>query len=63
MKPTNEEVYDALITLQNLCSEMSVPEGCTKCPLLNCNVGKCGLKNEMPEHWTINGVSEWKAFG
>lgn len=62
MKPSNEEVYNALITLQNLCSEISEVKSCLDCPLWNYNAGKCGLKNEMPEHWTINGVSEWKAF-
>ena len=55
-------MYQALITLQNLCSEISEVKGCLNCPLWNYNAGKCGLKNEMPEHWTINGVSEWKAF-
>ena len=60
MKPTNEEVYQALITLQNLCSET---EDCLKCHLWNHKAGMCGLKNERPEYWQINGVSEWKAFG
>ena len=59
MKPSNEEVYNALITLQNLCSEI---EDCLKCPLWNDKAGKCGLKNARPEHWAINGVNEWKAF-
>ena len=40
MKPSNEEVYQALITLQNLCSEISEVKSCLDCPLWNCNVGK-----------------------
>lgn len=36
MKPSNEEVYQALITLQNLCSEI---DDCLKCPLWNDKAG------------------------
>ena len=61
MKRTNEEVYNALITLKNLCSESKV---CEDCPLSDENTNTCGLDRRCPpKYWTINGVSEWKAFG
>lgn len=61
MKPTNEEVYQALITMQNLCSEI---ENCINCPLHMESFEICGLtRADMPEDWEINGVSKWKAFG
>ena len=59
MKPTNEEVYNALITLQNLCYETT---GCSKCPLYAESIDRCWLLNETPNEWTIKGVSKWKAF-
>ena len=59
MKPTNEEVYDALITLQNLCSEI---DNCLNCPLHMESFKTCGLMEYTPNEWEINGVSKWKAF-
>lgn len=59
MKPTNEEVYNALIILKNLCSET---EDCLKCPLHMESFKTCGVTEYEPDEWEINGVSEWKAF-
>ena len=60
MKPTNEEVYQALITLQNLCSEI---RNCLDCPLFDESINLCGLdRASPPQDWEINGDSEWKAF-
>ena len=59
MKPTNEEVYQALITLQNLCSEI---DRCRNCPLRIESLKACGLMEYQPIEWEIKGVSGWKAF-
>ena len=59
MKPTNEEVYDALITLKNLCSEIG---DCLNCQLHMESFKTCGLMEYTPNEWEINGVSEWKSF-
>ena len=59
MRPTNEEVYNALITLHNLCSEI---DGCLNCPLCMESLKACGLMEWTPDEWTINGVNKWKAF-
>lgn len=61
MKPTNEEICDALITLQNLCSEV---RDCLDCPLFDESINMCGLdKTCPPKYWEINGANKWKAFG
>ena len=60
MKPTNEEVYNALIILKNLCSEIG---DCLNCPLHMEIFETCGLNRaDMPEDWKIKRVSDWKAF-
>ena len=55
MKPTNEEVYNALITLHNLCSEI---RDCLDCPLYDGSINGCELDICPPQDWEINGDSE-----
>ena len=59
LKPSNEEVYNALNVLKNLCSEIG---DCLNCPLHMENFKTCGLMEYVPDEWEINGVREWKAF-
>lgn len=61
MRPSNEEIYDALITLQNLCYES---KECEDCPLSDEDTNLCCLERACPpKYWEINGANKWKAFG
>ena len=56
MKPTNEEVYQALITVREFCSNN---KECDSCPL---DLGGCGLLRKAPEDWRIGTLEYWKSF-
>lgn len=48
---TNEELYNALITIRQLCDETA---HCEECPLSNPN-GQCILNsaNKIPAEWNV----------
>ena len=60
MKPTNEEIYNALFVIREECVNM---ERCSECPLrVPFTQERCYLKNETPNNWILNKPDEWRAF-
>lgn len=60
MKPTNEEIYNALLVIRETCVNS---EGCNDCPLrCHSTEGRCYLINEIPNKWNVNKLDDWRAF-
>lgn len=60
MKPTNEEIYNALLVIREECVNR---ERYSECPLRTpFTQERCYLKNENPNEWILNKPDEWRAF-
>ena len=59
MRHTNEEIYNALTVLKELCEDHRHCEGCP----LEHDDGDCAVSGiNNPCAWNINSPNEWKAF-
>lgn len=62
-KISNKQIYDALLTLKNVCIENE----CEECPLHLVDRGCCGVICGVtycaPNAYTVIEPGEWKAFG
>ena len=60
MKPTNEEIYNALSVIIEECVNNA---RCSECPLrVPFTQDRCYLKNEIPDNWVLNKPDDWRAF-
>lgn len=60
MKPTNEEIYNALLVISEVCVNM---RRCSECPLrVPFKQEMCYLKEITPENWDLEKPVDWRAF-
>ena len=61
MRPSNEEIVNAMKVLHNLCTNYG--EGCSNCPLCIEKDCECYIYELVPADWEINEPeTEWKAY-
>ena len=55
---SNQEVYDALQLIHNICETTE----CSKCPFNSGHVCRITNDEETPSEWILNDPKQWKAF-
>lgn len=61
---TQQEIYNALLTIKEVCEAQ---EGCKGCPLCSKDTNICAFVDyakitEGPSAWVLSDPREWRAF-
>ena len=48
-----QKLYDALITIKNVCCEMQNGYGCEKCPMYSEQCAVCCVVDTRPDNWDV----------